>query len=492
MHRKTRFVTAIVASLVALAIATSAFAQGIPGSGWWTGEQIQNLGLAPADISITAYDSNSATTYAATLTAAAGGSVTFIPTTFTGMPAGFIGSAVVTAAEPIKAITNVTNQLSGSLGIVGGKAAAQYQGVEAPATTLYFPLVKNNRYGSTTAFYIQNASGSSAAATATFNMDNGATFSHTTPVIGSGQMVMIVPSDAGVPSSPSDGTRVNVGSMSVTSSQVLAGIVLEFKVGEVTATVLKGTRGFTSADFDNKAYAPVTKNSRFNRFTGVQVLNVTGGPIDITVTYVGSANVAGCKDVTFTDTATGVVAGRSRTFVQLPGQTNLISNCTAAATITATGNFVAIVNEDNSAGGTTAGTTYSAIPESVATARISAPLFKDQRYSFSTGLQIENVGAVTATNVVATFVCRGGNAANTPFTAISNPRTITPGGAFLFIKPSLMPAGTFTVGNPFSMSGANCGVTITSDQPVVSILNESPDTAGALDDNNYEGFNVAP
>jgi len=35
-------------------------------------------------------------------------------------------------------------------------------------------------------------------------------------------------------------------------------------------------------------------------------------------------------------------------------------------------------------------------------------------------------------------------------------------------------------------------VTVTADQPVVTIQNETPDTAGALDDNNYEGFNLTP
>jgi hypothetical protein len=492
MHINKTTLRFCIAIGLALAVSTSTLAQGIPGSGWWSGEQVQNVGPDPADFTVTAYDSASSSTYTASSTGvASGASVVYLPASFSGMPDGFLGSAIISSDQPIKAITNVTNQLSGSYGVSGGKAAAQYQGSEATDTTLYFPNAKNNRYGQTTAFYIQNAGSGAATATATFNMDNGSTYPFTTPSIGPGKMVVVLPSDAGVPSSPSDGTRVNIGSMSIISTEPLAGTVLEFKVGEVVATVLKGTRSFTSADFDSKAYAPVTKNMRYNRFTGIQVMNVTGGPIDVTVTYKGTANVVGCKDVVFVDTALAVPAGKSKTFVQLTGQTNLIANCTAAATITATGDFVAIVNEDNS-GGTTAGITYSARPDADATAKISAPIFKDQRFGFTTGLQIQNVGLVTATNVVATFVCKGNNGANTPFTAISNPQTIVSGAAFLFYRPSSMPGGTFTVGNPFSMSGANCGVTITSDQPVVAILNETPDSVGALDDNNYEGFNLVP
>lgn len=491
MNRKLITISLIV--LFTLIVTTGVFAQvSLPGSGWWTGEQVQNVGTVTGTISITSYDSASASTYVTSTNVGPGAAFTFLPSSFASMPSGFIGSAIVSSDQPIKAIVNVTTQQSGSLGVAGGKAAAQYQGTETTATALYFPLVKNNRFGSTTAFYIQNAGSLAATATVVFKMDNTSgtnTYTYTTPSIGPGQMAVVLPSNASVPSSPSDSTRVNVGSMSVTSAEPMAGTVLEFREGENPATVLKGTRGFTSADFDTKAYAPVAKNTRFNRFTGIQVLNVSASPIDITVTFVGSANVAGCKNVTFVDTATNVLAGTSKTFVQLTGQSNLIANCTASASITATGNFVAIVNEDNS-GGTTAGSTYSARPANSGTPSISAPLFKDSRFSFSTGLQIQNVGVITATNVVATFNCKGSNGANTPFTAVSNPQTIGPGGAFLFIKPSTMVAGTFTGGNPFSLNGANCGVTITSDQPIVAILNESPDTAGALDDNNYEGFNT--
>lgn len=488
MFRKIGTIALTVALCIGFA-ATASASGSLPGSGWWSGEQVQNVGSSTASVTVTAYDSASAATFSSPVTPlAAGASFTFIPTNFAGMASGFVGSAVVSADQPIKAIVNVTNQQAGSFGVAGGKAAAQYQGTESAATTIYFPLAKNNRFGETTAFYIQNAGAAAATATTVFKMDDGGVYTHTTPSIGPNQMVVVIPADAAVPSSNTN--RANVGSMTATSAQPLAGTVMEYKEGEVVATVLKGTRAFTAADFANKAYAPVTKNMRFSRFTGVQVQNVGATPLDITVTYVGSANVTGCKDVTFTDTATDIAPGTSKTIVNLDATSNLLANCTAGATITGDGNFVAIVNESNS-GGTAAGIVYSAMPATSQTTKVSAPLFKDSRFAFSTGLQIQNVGAVNATNVVATFVCKGNNAANTPFTAVSTAKTIVPGGAFLFYKPSAM-AGHFTGGNPFSLSGANCGVTVTADQPIVAILNEAPDTAGALDDNNYEGFNLAP
>jgi hypothetical protein len=479
-------IVAISIALVIIAVAaTVVVAQtGIPGTGWWTGEQVQNVGTATANVIVTAYDKNSAAQYTSSQTLTVGSAFTFIPTNFSGMPAGFIGSAVVSSDQPIKAIVNLTNQLSGAFGVAGGKAAAQYQGTENVDTKLYFPLAKNNRFGKTTAFYVQNAGTAAATATAVFVMDTGGTYTYTTPAIDPNKMVVINPGDALVPSVGGAGGRNNIGSLTVSSAQPLAGTVLEYTQGEAVATVLNGTRGFTAADFDTKAYAPVVKDNRFGRFTGVQVQNVSSGPITVTINYVGTGGCSG----SFVDTATNVPAGASKTFVQQAPGSTFPANCTGAATITADGNFVTIVNEQNLTGFTTAGITYSAMPDHSKTTKVSAPLYKDRRFGFSTGLQIQNVGTVAATNVVATFACKGA----ATFTAISTPQTVAAGGAKLFYKPATMPAGTFTGANPFSNQNVNCAVTVTADQPVVTIQNETPDTAGALDDNNYEGFNLTP
>jgi hypothetical protein len=475
---------AIITTMVSVVSAQT----GIPGTGWWTGEQVQNVGTATANVVVTAYDKNSASTYTSSITVTAGSAFTFLPSNFAGMPSGFIGSAVVSSDQPIKAIVAVTNFLAGSLGVAGGKAVAQYQGTENVDTTMYFPLVKNNRAGNSTAFYVQNAGTAAASITAVFKMDTGTPGVYTATIasVGPNQMVVINPGDASVPSTPGTGGRDNVGSLTVTSAQPLAGSVLEYVQGQPVATALNGTRGFTAADFSTKAYAPVVKNARASHFTGVQVQNVSAGPVDITITYVGTSAGTPCLGNTYTDTATAVAAGKSKTFVQLTGQTNLPANCTASATINATGNIVAIVNEQNMPSTPLAGITYSAIADSAKTAKVSAPLLKDRRSGSSTGLQIQNVGSATATNVVVTFACKGA----ATFTAVSNPQTITAGGAKLFLRPSTMPAGTFAT--PFSSSNVNCAVTIAADQPVVAIANEFADILGAYDDTNYEGFNLTP
>jgi len=472
-----------VFALLAFFVSSAVAQTGIPGSGWWTGEVIQNVGGTTANVVVTAYAKDGTVTYNATQTISSGASVTVLPNNFSGMTAGFIGSAVVSSDQPIKAVVNVTNVYNGTFGVVGGKGQALYQGTETVDTALYFPMVKNNRYGASTAFYIQNAGTTAASVTAVFKMDTGTpgVYTYTVASLEPNKMAVINPSDAGVPSTAGAG-RDNIGSLKVSSAQNLAGTVLEYKQGETIATVLKGTRGFTAADFSTKAYAPTTKNARYGHFTGIQVQNAGSSAIDITITYVGTAGT--CTGNTYVDSATGVVA--SKTFNQLTGQTNLPANCIASATITATGNIIATVNEDNIAPAPTTGTTYSAIPDSSKTAKVSVPQFKDRRYSATTGLRIQNVGTATATNIVATFSCRGG----ATFTAISNPQTVVAGGAVQFYQPANTPA-MFTTTNPFSAQNVICGVTITSDQPIVAIANEA-DPNVSFDDNNYEGFNLTP
>jgi hypothetical protein len=482
MKRLTIWIPILIAAL-AINVAS---AQGtLPGSGWWTGEQVQNVGTATAQVAITIYDKNTSNTWRADREIAPGASYTFTPFDPELSSSATQGSAIVSADQPIRAIVNVTNIKAGPLGQDGGKAAAQYQGFDASATanTLLFPLVKGDYYGHTTSFYVQNAGNAAATAQAVFKMRTGAVYTYTTPSIGPGQMVVFSIYDAGyTPPTNPDG---RVGSLIVASTQPLAGVSLEHKTVENPATLLQGTRGFTPADYDSKAYAPVIKHQWYGRFTGIQVQNPNTIDITVTVTYKGTGGA--CRGNTYTESH-AVPAGGAYTFVQFAGYTPLPSPCLASATIEGTGDFVALVNEGALPGYPPAGITYSAIPNKVATTKVSAPLFKDNYYNNTSGLQIQNVGTVRATNVVATFNCttRGGSS----FIAVSKPQTIDPGAAYLFFRPSTTPS-VFTTSNPFVSDQANCAVTVTSDQPIVAIVNEMG-WGISMDDNNYEGFNLTP
>jgi len=485
---------ALLLALVVVGAVGAQSAASVPGGGWWSGEMIQNVGPANAALVVTAYDASSSATYEVSDTLTPSEARNFIPSDFVGMPSGFGGSAIVSSDQPIKAIVNVTNRQSGDLGVLGGQAAAQYQGVDggAVADTLYFPMAKNDRYGKTTSFYIQNAGATAATAQCVFTMDNGSTYLFTTASIGAGQMVVVTPADAGV---PSDGAnRNNIGSLKVSSSVDLAGVVMEYKTGESPATLLQGTRGFTSNDFDTVLYAPTVKQDRFGRFTGIQVQNVeSSASVDVTVTLVGARG--DCAGSTYVRTCLNLAAGASKTFNQIAGQDGaMIDNCAASATIVATGNVVAVVSESYVAGKIPAGqnqasTTYSAFPQALASAAIGVPMFKENRFSKYTGLMIQNVSSTTANNVVVTLVGAAGTAAGNTYTTV--PMAIAPGASLELSK--LSENAAIWTGST-APSNSTYGVKIMADQNIVAIANEAvyPGAVFQQDKNNYEGFNLAP
>ena len=485
MKKLVRIVGVVVVIALALASVTSAQG-GIPGSGWWSGEMVQNVGTDDAHVVVTAYGAGEEYATVETIIGV-GGANNFVPGDFSGMADGFQGAAIVQADQPIKAIVNVTNRVSGDFGTTGGEAAAQYQGIDgdAVAMALSFPMAKNGRFGKTTAFYIQNAGGTAATATCVFATGTG-TYTHTTPSIAPSEMVVVVPGDAGVPSV--NDSRGNIGSLSVTSSSDLAGVVMEYNTDESPAKLLQSTRGFTANDFDTTLYAPTVKQSRFSRFTGIQVQNVSAGPVDVTLRLVGSRGA--CAGTVYTRTELALPAGESWTANQIAGQDGeMVDSCAASATIMATGDIVAVVSESFISGyaGQQASTTYSAFSDGAATMKISVPMYKENRYSKYTGLMIQNVGSAEATNVIITFNQAAGGTGT--FTTVA--QTIPAGGS---LELSNVSGNAELWDGDAAPSGGSFGVTVTADQNVVAIANEAVHSTATIaqDKNNYEGFNVIP
>jgi hypothetical protein len=479
--------------ILAGVIMTAALASGsLPGSGWWTTEVVQNVGASTANVSVTAYSSSSASTYITTTSVISSWATTVLPSDFSGMPSGFNGSAVVSADQPIVGLGYITNRQSGSFGVAGGKGIVRYQGMSSPASTLYFPVIKHNWFNLTSLFYLQNTGVSSVTATAVFvtGLSTPTSYTYTTPLIGPNKMVVVSPADAGVPTGPSDvNTRVNIGSLTVTSSGMLAGMYIDYKTTENPSLAINGTRALTPTDIDVKAYNPAVKNNWAGRYSGIPILNVDSVPITVSVKYVGTNGA--CAGSVYTDTVNNLKPKSQFSVVLQTGLTNVPDTCLAAATLTGTGNFVALGNEANTSSSPSAGSAVYALPDNSKTTKVAVPVFMDDRLdAFRSGLQIQNAGSSTATNVVAKFYCYGNGTSNTPFTATSKPLTITPGSTFLFYRPFATQASSFAT--PFAYGNALCSVIVTGDQPLLALVNEVAVTSGAFDDAKWEGFNLAP
>jgi hypothetical protein len=448
----------IVVIVVLATVGLVAAQGGLPGSGWKSGQQIQNVGAANAKVVFTAYNLSGASFNCGEKDIAAGASATYLTDVDCPVPAGFIGSAVVSADQPIAAIVNVNNRGTSS-------AAGQYQGTDGAdvATKISFPLVKNAYNGRTTTFYVQNASTTANNISATFNVE-GTPYTKTYSAVANA-MVVVSPADAGVPTG-------KVGSLTVTGTQPLAGSSLEHQANVPVGQNLQASKAFTDADGAATVYCPLFRNNHTakGQTTGAQVQNVSAGPVSVSFKFNGS-EIA---------TAT-IAAGASQTFYA--PTVGVPSGAVGSATVEATGgNIIAVVNDRGQEAGVDRVTTYACFGSGGTTVNI--PLAKEFASGNTTGVQVQNVGNAAA-KVTLVYKATSGAARTIESTA-----PIAPGQSLTAYGVSGTPVGWTVVSTSGSLVGTVNGVVATSAQPIVAIANESssaPNPSGQ-DTKNYEGF----
>ncbi len=482
----TRIAILVVLALVMSVIGAGA-AGGPPGAGFYSGQTVQNLGPA-TDVMVTLYDMNNAANQPSrTWSVPEGGAFTFFLSDIPGTTAGFVGSAVVSSEQEVKAVVNVTNRKSGDFGIDGGTAAAQYRGISdaSTGTTLVFPLAKAAFGPKTTAFYIQNAGTANAVFTAKFlmgpNLDgSGATeYTYVLPAaLVPGQMAVIFPGDAGVP-------NASIGSLTVTSDQKLAGAMLEYETTTNPAKILQSTTGFTDNDFDTAVLFPVVKKQLSGRSTGLQVQNVGNAAVDVTMTYRGAGGSCPAP-FSATEPVRTLQPKQSTTYLD---SALLPAGCLASAEATATGNIAGVVNEaflPCTGACVQRSTTYAAFPAKNATAKLVAPVFKEDFGGKRSGMTIQNV---SNTDTVATVVFK----TNTATYTLNNLAIPAKQSKTLLdmTNTTAWPTANWAGGMGLP-DGSLAAVTVTANQAIIAIVNEAP-LAGVVQDNiNYEAFNVAP
>jgi hypothetical protein len=441
---------------------------GLPGAGWKSGQQIQNVGNASAKVVFTAYDKQGSNYDCGEKTIAPGASDTFLTDAdCTTVPEGFVGSAVVGADQPIAAIVNVTNRGTGD-------ASAQYQGTDGAdvANALNFPLVKNCHSGRTTTFYVQNASTSPNNIDATFKV-GASSYTKNYPNVPGNAMVVVSPADAGVPCA--QGT----GSLSVVGTQPLAGAALEHESSVAVASNLSASKAFTAADGSQNVYCPLYRNEQTpvkKQTSGAQVQNVSGGPVDISFTF---NTQGGASYGPFTET--NVPDGDSRTFYA-PALAGVPTGTVGSAVISATGNVVAVVNDAAVDNGVQRKTTAACFPSGGQTVNI--PLAKEFAGGNTTGIQVQNVGGAP-TKVTLEYKASNGSTLK-----IESKNTIAQGESITAYAVSNLGTGWTKLSGNGSMAGTVNGVVATANQDIVAIANESsanPNASGQ-DTKNYEGF----
>ncbi|MCP4360741.1 MAG: hypothetical protein GY796_22260 [Chloroflexi bacterium] len=476
MKKKTFLFLLVALLLVAVGVASAQI--GPQGGGFWFGATHQNVGTGTATVSVTAYDSASSSTYPYSTSIASGAALNIGPSDIPSLPAGFVGSIVTSSDEPLVALVNLTNREAGGNGISGGKAAAIYNGIgsSSPNTDLEFPLAKYNHFNKTTTFYLQNAGSSTTTVDVTFNI-GGTAYPYTTSSISPGQMVAVDAGLAGV-----TGTN-NIGAMSMTASEPIAGVMLEHEHTATVATVLQGSSGFAPGEIEQTIYCPTYKQNHFGRKSGLQVQNLHTSAQDITATFVSGGS-------SFVSTKTSVASGASVTFIDVP---EITSGTLFAATVVGADGLVAgIVNEAELPLLNTnqTSTTYNCQAASTASTTVSYPAYKENRFGRTTALQIQNVGGSAATNIVLSFTDNNGD------THTTSAQTIAAGDSSVYVCAS---AKSIWSGSSLPASTLS-GVTITSDQDIIVVANEaswtsvSPCTpnngSSSFDKSTTNGFNL--
>jgi len=375
MKRLKRLKLAVVAGMM-LVLAFAA----VPGAGaqqgitWTTGIQVQNLAGTQAAITLTFYDSTSGNQAGTTSdTVAASGSKTYFP--IQGVSAGFNGSAVISADQPISAIMN----LLGNGGAYGGSA----NGIAAGSQTVGLPLIMRGNSGFDTWFNVQNAGTADATITISYKPGTSGTATTQTATIKPGAAKTFDQSTLAAL-----GTKF-VGSASITSNQPVVAVVNQ--VGKASSKTLLTYGGFGAGSAEVILPLVMANNSGF--FTGIGIQNIGATPAAVTIDY--GPNTGGAFNPA-NETIT-LAAGGSATFIQQGGQWGT-NRYVGGAKITAPAGaqLVAVLNQLRGTG-VAVGTAYEGFSPANLTTKVSVPLLMSNNGGYFTGLQCANPGAAAVT-----------------------------------------------------------------------------------------------
>jgi hypothetical protein len=440
---KKKLVIGIAVLTVTVLTVSAVLAQAGPsGSGYWASANVQRIGnsAGSATVVMTGYAKEGSTgeyNCGTRTLASFGDGATFYPHWASdpagdncandgSFPGSFEGSVILSSNDEIAAIVQVLN-----IGYGGwapgdtpyGRAVGAYAGVSAPDTTVRFPLYKNDHNNEMTTFYVQNASSSAVDITAVFVpcADQGSgtpclgratgPYTYTYSGLDANRMIVIDATLAENASSASmPAGNGSYGSLVVTGTGNIAGAVMEHSQDASPATYIKAVAGFSPSQYDDKYFAPQVKsqypvaastNGCASKWSSLMVQNADTGSVTVDVVYTVNENPVNGARVgeVFTDTKS-IDPGETAFFMTFQ-QTDFAVGDLASAEVKATGDVVAMINEETRWECTNADlkdqASWAAIPDSAAKTSISVPFYKEDYNGKFQGLVVQNVGTSNAT-----------------------------------------------------------------------------------------------
>lgn len=350
-----------IALIVALLLSAFGFAAPTEASArtasWIVAVTYQNVGVAPAEVTVNFYAEGSGTPISFTPPGGllgVGAGASFSIGSVSGVPAGFRGSAVMSSTEPLVATVQQSSTQADvfvrmlSNGFSQTDSASQY----LVATTLA------NKFNRTTVFSVQNAADAAVRATVKFyDADNAGALAgqitHVIPVGSSKYIEMDNPATTGLPAAT---TSFN-GSAIITAvldsdGTTPANIVAAASELYVTTNVGANFEGVPLSRASNTVYMATALCKAFELDTNYAVQNASlTTPAEITVQYY---NLDG--SVKTTDGPYSIGPGQKKSIIGCsPSSGANMANFTGSAKITSTGApIVAIGKAAPSAGASAA------------------------------------------------------------------------------------------------------------------------------------------
>ncbi len=292
-------------------------------SGYNTWFNVQNAGSAATTVSVTYSDS-----VTASCSNLEPGAACTLDQSTEAHAAGWVGSATVTASEPI--VVTVME--------VGPTTLFAYGGFASGSTDVAMPLINANNSGYVTGVQIMNVGSSSTSVTVSYTPSTAGTACSETKTVPAGESATFaLQAFATTVSGENCANGVKfVGSASVSANsanQDLVAIVNQLNTGANKGAAYEG---FDPTGATNSVVMPLIMDRNSNYFTGFSVLNVGSAQTTVNCTFTGS---------THTESATLDPGG-----AMTPLQNGVIADSyvgSATCTAGAGGEIVGIVNELN-------------------------------------------------------------------------------------------------------------------------------------------------
>ncbi len=379
---KKVLVSLLIVLMLSALVVPLALAQDPAADPAYSSIQVLNLGASDADIYIYYYNQDGTQDAASPVndTVLVGESNTYFPVHAAD---GFNGSVVIESTEEIAVISNIFYVGSPSV-------QSSWNGFEAGATEIRFPLIMKGNNGNYTTFNIQNTTGDSVSILIEFTAEPGGGYSAISDVTDT------IPAWSAHTYNQKTMTEFSgvtqwVGSAKVTVQGAGAIVGVAQQLDEIRKT---GTAYNAFLDGSATVNMPLVMKENNNMFTSINCQNLGPGSTDITVNFVPESGYPAMAP----ETKSSVAENGTAVFIQYGGDkwvgAATVSN-SAGNELACIGNQANLVNFYASA--------YEGFDAALASDTVVAPLIQYQNQAdgaLYTGINIANLGGSTTTATV--------------------------------------------------------------------------------------------